>query len=79
MDNRFACYHCGKHLSFRLDQFGMRVKCPKCLKPIYIGMKPKDEKSRGGAGFLTAERLRAAFALSLLAVAGILLWRVFYP
>ena len=28
--NKFACYHCGKHLAFRLDQFGKTMKCPKC-------------------------------------------------
>jgi DNA-directed RNA polymerase subunit RPC12/RpoP len=79
MQHRFACEHCGKHLSYRLDQFGMRIKCPKCGQMIHVGVKSQESGSAegGGVAFLSQNRWRVAFVFGLLAVAGVMLWRAF--
>jgi DNA-directed RNA polymerase subunit RPC12/RpoP len=76
--NRFACYHCGKHLSFRLDQFGMHIKCPKCQQKIQVGMAPKDERpTRSLQALLTRERLQIGLLCMLITLAVWMTWNLF--
>lgn len=81
--NKFSCYHCGKHLAFRLDQFGKWMKCPKCQKEIQIGASKPPVKESGGSAALAAtlftpSRLRVGLVSVLWVAAVVLLWRAFF-
>jgi phage FluMu protein Com len=48
---RFTCHYCGKKLSYRMEQLGKRIKCPKCQGVLQCGMQGKvttDEASQKG-------------------------------
>jgi len=76
--NKFSCPYCGKHLAFRLEQFGKWMNCPKCSRSIQIGHgKPREKgrRSRGGAALMSPDRVRVAMlSLLLFVVVAIICW-----
>ncbi len=80
--NRFSCHHCGKHLSYRIDQLGKRIKCPKCQGVLKVGLQeaPENVTSAGFFSGLVAEgeRRRLVMASGLLVVAAVMIWYAFF-
>lgn len=77
--NRFACHHCGKHLSYRIDQLGKRIKCPKCKGVLQVGMQERPQSTGPGGFTLIApsERRRLLIASGLIVVAIAMIWYSF--
>lgn len=79
---RFSCQHCGKHLSYRIEQLGKKIKCPKCRNSLQVGMQQKSQTARadGGGYSLVApsERKKLFIASGLLAVAIVMVWYSFF-
>lgn len=77
--HRFECPHCKKHLSYQLNQFGMRIKCPKCHQSITVGMSAAAEVAPvGGVGaFLMPARLWTLAALVIVPAVLVFVWRRF--
>ncbi len=73
--NKFSCYNCGKHLSFRLDQIGKRMKCPKCQTEIKIGANKPPSQGTTAGSLLTQQRLVVGTVGILVIGAGVLIWQ----
>lgn len=80
--NRFTCHQCGKRLSYRMEQLGKRIKCPKCQCVLQCGMQQKPDGAgkteTASAGYSAYERRQLLMASGLLVVAAVMLWYAFF-
>lgn len=82
---RFTCHYCGKKLSYRMEQLGKRIKCPKCEGVLQCGLQGKLTPADGTKGersvswaMSAQEKKQWIIASVLLGIACIVIWYQFF-